>query len=60
MLKGTRISIVKKSEKNQIKLKFCKFHTYENGSIKIIRLEFDWNNAINKMTIKGNKLIFRL
>lgn len=29
-------------------------------SIKIIRLEFDWNNAINKMTIKGNKLIFRL
>ncbi|HET8857277.1 MAG TPA: hypothetical protein VFM28_07095 [Nitrososphaeraceae archaeon] len=60
MLKGTRISIVKKSEKNQIKWKFCKFHTMTYRSIKIIRLEFDWNNAINKMTIKGNKLISRL
>lgn len=29
-------------------------------SIKIIRLEFDWDNAINKLTIKGNKLISRL
>ena len=29
-------------------------------AIKMIRFEFDWNNAINKLTIKGIKLISRL
>jgi hypothetical protein len=57
MLKGTRINIVKKSEKNG---NFVNFILMKYRSIKIIRLEFDWNNAINKMTIKGNKLISRL
>ena len=29
-------------------------------AIKMIRFEFDWNSAINKLTINGIKLISRL
>ena len=61
VLKSTRINILKNLEKITIKDRgFVNFIHMKYEAIKMIRFEFDWNNAINKLTINGIKLISRL